>query len=1168
KRALVESIGPRIHLLVIEKRGILRTYAQAIQGADFLDLSIPDPELLDLIDDLPRTVYLMRRGRPNSALVFADGTSGGRRRAFSFRYASSKEKVKELFALDDGTTYGAHGLGATTVGAWREEMSDERRLASALCDALAARQDREAAAAYGRIVAAIRRERKAEEAANDQITARRSGVSALRYRYLAEAYSRVERGLDLSQLDFGTWLVLGGRYVLNGKSDAEGIERARSEFEAAVARIKGPKGRPAVAGLKKADVDEIVSIFAKPAYVPPPEGAYEEMETGIAGSLKAAEEQVSRLEAREERRRQARRVAALRVRKRQYLAMAQEVEACVAKGDFDAAYDRALEALGDPKAAVSQEAFGRAICWSQGAARILITGLYPQIADADPSLVGQIDVVLGGGEVDPEAYLPLVSGIARGAEIARGDRDILENVAKALELCDIALLVEKTQDLDDPHEMMLELARFYDVTINAHIFDYLPYHYHKERTAAFECCDRHEKLELAQRRHRWLYTHGRYLLANRTEMQDRSEGYRDAWLGDADRDIMAIGLHVSEPCERFWFGYARLRDVSVLRHDGFVLPELFLGLDPAVLKDGRRANVAIVYPHGNTTVPVAMEQGAKLSKNEKINLMLTPFPTIAEKPGLDLKGLDAHDGFMYVSRADYRAALLASGVSETEASTKARKVGEDGVLVAASFSRPMTVHAIFFHFTHPLRADIGSVRAPLVQPIVWEAATHLKCRLPEMLEGSGIAAPPQINWHKTTTSQMSESDALEAIVSDLSDFAQTHETVIVKPEKESGGRSAKILPLRSNGQLITENIEELADLVYDICKTDNAVIQRVLKSHVRQLYTREFLEDMVDRFARIGLATQLDSTPPTPLFSYFRQVLVLGGKGYEITHHITVVSTRGIANVGQGGLLYEYLDKIIEPRYRADLRREITRAARQSMTAQRRYIQKNWRAILDEYLAIHPELQGRVPMEVGEDLTGFSDTDIPYEMGDYMPVMLVDEDDNLVQVFDHKERVLVPLFDEDGKPTDAKVYDESGRAIPRKDRSGRGPAIPMFDENGKRIPRFDKDGRRISTLIVYKIEPNPGAGLWRPHNDQLPPERRGEGVYKIFACLGERAFAYRKELQKVARRAGAALEPAAVGQARSTYLGSGEYEVQTRRQAGGSTSMQQAVDKAQEELNG
>ena len=59
-------------------------------------------------------------------------------------------------------------------------------------------------------------------------------------------------------------------------------------------------------------------------------------------------------------------------------------------------------------------------------------------------------------------------------------------------------------------------------------------------------------------------------------------------------------------------------------------------------------------------------------------------------------------------------------------------------------------------------------------------------------------------------------------------------------------------------------------------------------------------------------------------------------------------------------------------------------------------------------------------------------------------------------------------------------------------------------------------GILIVLMVIFKIEPNPGAGLWRPHNDQLPEERKGEGVFKIFKCLGERAQAYRDKLSQLA----------------------------------------------------
>ena len=128
--------------------------------------------------------------------------------------------------------------------------------------------------------------------------------------------------------------------------------------------------------------------------------------------------------------------------------------------------------------------------------------------------------------------------------------------------------------------------------------------------------------------------------------------------------------------------------------------------------------------------------------------------------------------------------------------------------------------------------------------------------------------------------------------------------------------------------------------------------------------------------------------------------------------------------------------------------------------------------------------------------------------------------------------------------------------MPRVDKEGKTLSIPLFDKEGKRIPLFDKNGKPISTLVIYKIEANPGAGLWRPHNDQLPPHRKGEGVYTIFRCLGERAAIYREKLEKNAKERRVPHPPSP-----STYLPS----VSEEKEMVVST-IDEAMRKAREEL--
>jgi hypothetical protein len=1091
---LIQAIGGTVHLLVIERRGPYQSYEDAVQGIDFLDLGIPDPALLDLVDDLPRLLFLMKKGRPHSALAFADGTSGGRRRAFSFRYASSKRKVKELFALEERARYGALGLGSDLVAEWRREALADSEQAMLLYEAIVGGSRGKAEELLRQASRRLAREDRARQAAKDEINARRQGVLTPDYRYMSEAMGLVSAGMPLSELDYGTWLLLGGMYVLNGKAVAEAIRAHRDRFYLAMKKSIGGEFRP---HYSEEQVEQILSAYVRPLYVPEPEGELRQVETGISGSLKVVEEKAARLAKRELRRLEVLRTGILRKREKGYLA--EKAEAATA--GFEEAYGSAKVCIGSGTGDVSPSDFGRFLAWAQLCFEALP---FPLQGGGEGSFADYFARFAGRG-IDAEPYQELCEFLARAAEAADGDTNRLDALSRACELLDIGLLLDSADAFFGAGETMVRVARFFDITLNSHVFDNIPYHYHRQRGVGYAGLDRRALLALCAGNHRWLYAYIRHLMADRTDLREQSREYQDLWLGNPHEGTIGIGIGGDDEDQRLWFSYVRLRDASVLWHEGFPLPQIFLDLDPSAIDAGKRTNLAVIYPHGNTTVPVALEQGARLASGEGVNLMLCAFPTVSDSAGR--KALLLHDGFGYVSAEDLQRALSQCGASAEPAGDQR----EEGTLILAAFSRPVEAHGVFFHFTHPLRPDIDSLGLPVIQPLVWEAATHLKCRLPEMLEGSGVRTAEQINFFQSDMAGLRRDRAVADIKRKLEEFARVAPAIIVKPEKESGGRQAKMQPVLRRGRIETGAIEALGELVYTIAKSDNVVVQRAIPSRVRKLYSPSFLDDMVDRFAKIGVPVLLHRDPPTPLFSYFRQILILGKNGYEVSHSITVISTQGVANVGQGGLLYEYTDGIIAGRYRADLRREIRRAAFNSLESQKSYIGKNWKQILEEYLAIHPEFKDRVNQSI---LDG-SSTEIPYEMGDYMPEFLVDENDCLVRIYDEETERFLPLFDDEGNPTDAKVFDGSGRPIPRRDPEGRPLPIPLYGSEGQRIDRFGQNGRAISTLVCLKIESNPGAGLWRPHNDQLPPERKGEGVFTIFRNLGQRAGMGRGSMESV-----------------------------------------------------
>jgi hypothetical protein len=203
KKRLIKEIGDLRHIFITEARGIYpkERYEAALTGADFVDLGIPDKELLDLIDDLPRLIYLMKNGR-DKPLYFADGTSGARRSAFSFRYPSAKEKVKELFAIHENSFYGCMGIAKEEISIWKEEMVREREQARRLLSLLMERKSEEAEDQFQNIIRSLRDREKDEEYIRQEINAGHFGVWKPYYRFASMRISEILKGRSLKDLDF------------------------------------------------------------------------------------------------------------------------------------------------------------------------------------------------------------------------------------------------------------------------------------------------------------------------------------------------------------------------------------------------------------------------------------------------------------------------------------------------------------------------------------------------------------------------------------------------------------------------------------------------------------------------------------------------------------------------------------------------------------------------------------------------------------------------------------------------------------------------------------------------------------------------------------------------------------------------------------------------------
>ncbi|NUQ61383.1 MAG: hypothetical protein HUU20_02775 [Pirellulales bacterium] len=886
-----------LHLVALEQGGVVTSYAEAVQGCDVHVVTVGDPELLDLIDNLPEFVGRARRGNPDGLFVLCDGQVGARPRAAAVRNVVAEYKVKELFALEPTAAYGCLGLGRKDIQRWREEMETERSQAQRLHEALSAAattgDDTAARAAYLEMAADVRTKRKAEKVS---LLLRFGGRETKKLDPFLELMSlcltNVKAGLPLERLDFATWLALGGRYLLSGRMSHERFAESRRSFEQWVASVS--QETPAVelpAVFQTIDVDKAQAVFLRPVYEPYTDKEFGQ-KTGGGITVGKTEEETrgAVLGRRQERDRKTRRELMVNQRRAATIALIAEQKCKAADNPLglEAAYDRALAAIGASEGiprpyekTVNQRQFSGLLYWAQVAGLRAIDGVIPDTAEAERlqerrAMRERLLAHLGGGAIDAKTHKEtVVQDLVRLAELAgerlagRGltretisdaDRGTFVALAKAGELMDIALLLSIEYDVDlaglgqERGAAANGLFAFFDQTMNAHHFDYLPFLLQPGLSDGIldRWLARGEKFELACERHRWLYGRVRKDIVERTAMADRPPDYQAAWLGNVgdwqhpQEWRMGLGVNVDTGPERFWFSYARLRDcVAMIRElmnlnnpstlNG--LPEIFLDVPPTLLDagaEGRCANLLSIYPYGNTTMLVGLEQGVALER-EGYNFMLCPFPEMRYDSRCGKTFLRARDALMYVSGERYRRLLLAAGADADNARRIAARVPPQGVLVALRFaeapppeaagrrmgqSDAVIGHGAFFHFTQPLRGDIDRAAVALIQPIAAEAMTYLKSEIPQILAGTPVAASVGFAWSMEDTRQAEEmarvglarrfgrqpseleicrevEARIRRRIWDMLEKYPFVTEIIEKPEKESGGRGSEVLPILS-----------------------------------------------------------------------------------------------------------------------------------------------------------------------------------------------------------------------------------------------------------------------------------------------------------------------------------------------------------------------------------
>ncbi len=1091
-----------IHALVLKLRGPGRVYEREVQGADVLNTSIAFKELRQLVDDPPKLVALMLEGNPQSALAITDGISGRGSRMLTYQDIMCFFAACEAIAGPRRGVYRAIGLGEKVVTRLRHEMHSKRRRAQQLFDALerlgAAAQApaRSAAIAsaeeiFRRIGADIEQAHEADESITEEERTLRYGRHKARDSHLTQSLARVAAGLSLGQLDFGTWLAMGGAFVTMGMPKSS-VDAMRTKFEAAVSLVPRPDGAVRVAARTAAEVDEAVRALVRVRFVPENQ-AFQQV-LGRESSSKAVH--LGETEARE--RRKALRERRLRLemfqdRQRGFREALPQVRGkglapalAEARATLESLLARVESLLhetnGHAREASRQQVdvlMGRFLACAYQGIDGAVEELYPK---GDDRLRAQkerfhanLAALYTGREIVIESWKKIAGGYQDMGDLARlslaigDDREKIERLASAIELFYVTLCLSQTIEhvhhgVDRVNWVRFwdDLAVFFADTLNDHDCHYLPWHYVRgvEKGVSFDKLSISELYALASQHHDWLYRYLRLLLTSFSELRQLPVVEQDALLGDArgGADVSAIGAGGESREERAWRAYNQLREIAFMRNDSFPVPVVFPHFDPTIIEGDKRVNMVFLFPVGRTHISRALGEGPTLCRDLRkegrpgVNLIVSRYGEFRAVKGAKRNVLLVHSGHLYLSRSELIAALVScKGLRAEEADAMARTAESTGALtpkgirIAARFSRPIVAGALIpYHgnvlYTSGQMEDEGVPAT--VQSLVHSDITYDKSLYPEIYRSSGVEMPPEIDWLMPYQAGLAREEALRQIAEGrpgfmgLRGFSERHPIVLIKGAAESGARNLKVFEIgKGQGAWNEEELLAAAIFVYERAGKQNMVIQEAARTTPEFWASPEYMTNFVDRqILEWNAAVARDRFPRSQIYGSLRIIASSSApnRPYDLTHLIALASLQVATNVGRGGTLEPLRDEFVQPEHRA--------AIRKGMADQVPLVMK----ALDRYApAFEATFRARRGRAMGRDLRGISYGWPAYMMLDYL---------------------VTPVFERDGQVVDIEPrFDESGARLPSK--------IILEDGAG----RFE--GRVVSWRFIH-LEPNVGIGLW------------------------------------------------------------------------------------------
>jgi hypothetical protein len=993
-----------VKYLEIYHKGFYKNPLLGFQGVDIIQLNSNHDQMISFMEDLPLVKAVMQTNNPSSLLILVDNPQQAKRPFLDY------DKGLEWLAL--GGTLASHMIAADKYELWRKTISQESKWAKNFInfvispDSGDTKQKLDTGFSEMQRYADLKRDFVVQEF-NKAKEMDASFKSLNRYREWIQCLSRIINCKSIKELGFKDWLILGGRWVLNGQEQPN-IDYVLKVFD----------NSEQLMNLSKEDM-EILNLFVTAARPLPLEQRSRIVHK--AGSTKEADLLVSSagdsLEFRAKRAKHSK-IIALR-------AQAYKSEAALDSNDINEVqhlWDK-LSADFEQKyfAGASDEELSlisaKLLRLLEKEARLFIDAVIISSREHKASMdivqrfinqreasVDSMLEIFGDHRSDGGLFQRLAAAIQNSGSSGFD----LAKLAKLGEAFNHAFLLLLLLSFEDANDVINKLTVFFDQYLNVHEEDYPPYMFH--RLCAGDSYGfnheyftspilREKMFQLSCQTGTKIYKLLHHAISKHSVLKNSCQEYKDALIGDYENGIIPICYQHETVCieERFWDCMRALRNFVRNYHDRHPLPIIIKGADAKVSKlfryeldphvyliwiaglasPGKHSwdlNCVLRSPQLRDKLIEDPESGTKyinisvfapfLTRDGEIKQIYTAFdPKLIEEQSINYIAPDKTyelNSYGYV----HAVVLLEPDIPYT--SSQKELLPKPDITMSAH--------------THPqyINGFTNAIGAPEVWSYLSMKQMYSKTEIPKILHSIGMQSLTQIEFLEKEFN--TEEQIAEALSKRIQEKSCEHISWwILKASKDSGGRGV------SNQLNINSDFKAMVDFIYLKSRTDDVVMQEFVPNNARAFISSEFTDKMIASFVDSGVPVE-NKTPYEKIYFAMRSFQSLSGiKGYLFSVNIGAATV----NAGQGAKMFYGEPIYIMPPYIAGKIQKL--------------LDEQGELILKEAIPKHAaEFAKENAIEIVDKGQGLSNCFMLNGLFDYIPYVYVERPDKNSQIKQYK----------------------------------------------------------------------------------------------------------------------------------------------------------------------